>query len=976
MERKFATVLFVDLVGSTSLLTRTDPEVFRRRIRSFLDEVRACVELHGGMLEERAGDAALAAFGLPQAHEDDAERAVRAAFGIHEKVRELGLEVRSGIASGEVLFDEVATGFATGEAVNTAARLQQHAAPGEILLGPGAYRLTAARVEAEDAGLLELKGLDGPLRAWRALRVLDRPVQPQLARAPLVGRRAELDLLELTYERAVQNGRAHLVTIFGEPGVGKSRLVREFVDALEGAVVLSGRCLPYGEGITYWPLAEMIKTAAGISDDDPLDEAFEKLRDCCEDEAVADLLGLASGVLQALRGERGQQEISWAARELMEQLAAAQPLVLVFEDIHWAEEPLLDLVEHLAAWVRAPLLMICLARPELLDIKPAWGGGRLRATAIELEPLSPEESDELAAALFADGALSPEVCRKLLEKTEGNPLFVEETVRMIAESEDGRLPERIPDTLQSLIAARIDRLPAETKTLLLRASVIGRTFWDGAIRHLAPDLEGIDRLLEDLLQRDFVLSEPRSTITGERAFRFKHVMIREVAYAAVTKVARAQYHARFAEWLHERTGDELLEIRAYHLDHAADLLEELDGAPPKELAAEAAAALEVAGKRAFAREVFRSARKLLARAVELEPTLERRFLAARAAWRTGDFVVVTAEMERVRDEAEGAGDTLLEARALTALADAHLRQSRMEGGTECIERALALLADETDSEAHFEALLVRAAFASAVLDLPEVVRYYEEAFSVGLAAGRKDMQTIAAQALAQAHIARLELDRAEPLLTKAHALAEESGSVRAKTNTMMALGMLHQVRGELDGAAKLYEQVRVAAAEMGAATWLGHAQSRLGFVALEQGEPKRAEKLFREAIRTLGGLGEKQLSEEYALLAIALAEQGRAEEAEQYAMKLDELVEVDPLKTLVAQRTALSAVRALQKRDDEAEELLNEAVAAARERDVALFEREPLRRLAQFLRARGRDEEAVAVDERLVELETIASRIA
>ena len=333
--------------------------------------------------------------------------------------------------------------------------------------------------------------------------------------------------------------------------------------------MLNGRCLPYGEGITYWPLAEMVKTAVGIADDDPAEEAFEKLRESCEDEAVADLLALATGVLEAVGGERSQQEIAWAVREWAEQMAQTQPLVLVFEDIHWAEEPLLELIEHLAAWVRsAPLLLLCLARPELLDLRPGWGGGKLRATAIELEPLLSSESEELAAALLAEHELPADVVEAVLDKTEGNPLFVEETIRMLMQDNGGVPSSRIPDTLQALIAARIDRLQPDEKLLLQRAAVIGRTFWANSVAALLPDEVDVAALLDDLLLRDFIVREQRSSITGEEAYRFKHVLIKEVAYAGLAKSSRADLHRRFAAWLHGRVGEELTEIRGYHLDQA------------------------------------------------------------------------------------------------------------------------------------------------------------------------------------------------------------------------------------------------------------------------------------------------------------------------------------------------------------------------------------------------------------------------
>ena len=341
---------------------------------------------------------------------------------------------------------------------------------------------------------------------------------------------------------------------------------------------------------------------------------------------------------------------------------------MVFEDIHWAEEPLLELIEHLAGYVRErPLLLLCLARPELLDVRPTWGGGRLRSTTIEVQPLGVAESRMLADALLAEHDLPFDLRESVLRRAEGNPLFVEETIRMVVEE---GADEGIPDTLQSLIAARIDRLPQEHKLVLQRAAVIGRVFWEGAMQHLIPgaDGNGLDSQLEELLLRDFVMRESRSSISGERAYRFKHVLIRDVAYSGLTKSARADLHARFAEWLHERAGEELLEIRAYHLDQAAALLEELDGTVPEQLRSDAAAALETAGRRALARESYGAARKLMLRSAALEPTIERRYSAARAAWRLGDLPALSAEMEQVAREAAELGHRRITIRALTALA--------------------------------------------------------------------------------------------------------------------------------------------------------------------------------------------------------------------------------------------------------------------------------------------------------------------
>src|SRR5215218_1402848 len=561
MERKLATVLFVDVVDSSGLVAASDPEVVRRRVSLFFDQVSKCIEGHGGTVEKFAGDAVMAAFGVPQAHEDDAERAVKAALAILESV---DLPARIGVESGEVVTESTDSTFATGDAVNLAARLQQTAEPGQVVIGPGTHRLTLGRIETEDLGPVEIRGRAEPVWAWVAMSA-NGAAPARVVVTPLIGRDHELELLENTYSRAIRDRRAHLFTIYGEPGVGKTRLANEFLESLEGATVVSGRALPYGESITYWPLAEMVKNVAGIADDDPLEVAIEKLRECCPAEAVADLLGLATGVLEAVHGERSQQEIAWAAREWAQLMAQTQPLVLVFEDIHWAEEPLLELIEHMTSWVRDGSLMImCLARPELLDVRSDWGGGRVRATAVELEPLGEADSATLIEALAEDGTISAGTKRTLLDKTGGNPLFLEEVMLNVAECGEERAAQEIPDTVQALIAARIDRLDGVSKAVLQRASVIGRTFWAGAIEHLAAG-EGIDEAIDDLLLRDLIVGESRSSLSNETAYRFKHVLIRDVAYASLTKSARAKHHAGFAEWLRERVGDELIEIRAHHL---------------------------------------------------------------------------------------------------------------------------------------------------------------------------------------------------------------------------------------------------------------------------------------------------------------------------------------------------------------------------------------------------------------------------
>jgi class 3 adenylate cyclase/ATP/maltotriose-dependent transcriptional regulator MalT len=970
VERKLATVLFVDIVSSTELLADSDPEIVRRRVNRFFDQVSHCIVTHGGTVEKFAGDAVMAAFGVPLAHEDDAERAVRAGLATLERVMELGLDARIGIESGEVVADDRDSTFATGEAVNLAARLQQEAAPNEILIGPGAARLLRGRVDLEPVGPLTLRGWREPVAAHRVLCAAELSEPVRGLSAPLVGREAELELLENTFARAIRDRRASLFTIYGDPGVGKSRLVREFIAGLEGATVLIGRCLPYGEGVTYWPLAEMVKASSGISDDDPLDEAQEKLRACCEDEAVADLLGLAVGVLEAVEGERAQQEIAWAARAWAEQLAEAQPLVLVFEDVHWGEEPLLELIEHLAAVREAPLMLVALARTELLDIRPTWGGGRVRSTALELEPLQPEESAELVEALVAELDLPIDIAT-VLAKTEGNPLFVEEMVRMLAERAG---TERIPDTLQALIAARIDRLPAPQRTLLQRASVMGRIFMGGALAHLSPDVEDVQKCVDELLMRDLVVREQRTSITGEPAYKFKHVLIREVAYAGLSKSARADLHHAFAGWLAERAGEELVEIRAFHLDQAARLLTELDGSAPPELNEEAAVALTKAGVRALSREALRSARKLLLRAVELSPTLDRRYFAGRAAWRLADYPAVVVEMTEVAADAERAGETKVQGRALTALAEGVL-QHRADAVTarRLVDQAIAVL-EQAPPEVRFEPLWLAAQVAAWLGDAAEFESWARTSLAAAREAEREDLEVLVLQGLATSYVNRLEFDHASPLVDRALELAEKSGSLFGKAQALSVRGWLELVGERPADAEADYTAARELYSELGNTTREAMTTMMLGRTAFGQGDRPRAEKLLRDAVRMLKGIGDRgSLCEAQRALAMVLAEQGKLDEAERHALEARETVGPEDRVSVSSTKLGLGVVRAAQGRDEEAEALMREAVEGFALYDLYALEHWALRYLAEFLRARGRDDEAAGYEERRAGLAPVST---
>ena len=969
VERKLATVLFVDLVDSTGLVSTTDPEIVRRRVDRFFEQASESIEHHGGLVEKFAGDAVMAAFGVPQAHEDDAERAIRAALAILEATADLGLEARVGVEAGEVVVGDGDSTFATGEAINLAARLQQSATANQVLIGPNAYRLTLDRIEVEDVGPVQVRGRDEPIWAWRAIAAYDRGARVSALQAPLVGRDIELSMLENTYTRVVRDRRAHLVTIFGDPGVGKSRLAREFLDTLEGATVLQGRCLPYGEGITYWPLAEMVKVSAGIHDDEPVREAFDKLRACCEDEAIADLLANASGVLEAVEAEATGQEIAWAAREWSSKLAEPQPLVLVFEDIHWAEEPLLELIEHLAEYVRdAPLFILALARPELLEVRPSWGGGRLRSAAIELEPLAEEEAEQLIDALIAGTTLGQECRAEILDVTEGNPLFVEETVRMLAES-DGTLSiaTGMPNTLQALIAARIDRLPAAEKRLIQRAALIGRIFWEGALAHLSPELDEISPQLESLVLRELVLPETRSSISGERAYKFKHVLIREVAYGGLSKSARAAQHARFAAWLKERAGEELLEIRAFHLDRASSLLAELDGSTPVELAVEAAEALEAAGRRSMARESFTTARKLFLRSVELEPNVQRRWYAARAAQRLGDMPAVAVEMEKVRGLAVEQGSKKLEATALAALAEVALyTQADLPRAKELATRALEILPDDAPIGAKIEALNVRVQIANWIGDHDTAEKYLRDVLEAAHDAGRKDLEASAIQGLASLYITKLDLDAARPLLERGKELADESGGVLVKAAVLERCGNLSLIEGNLDAAEDSFTEALDLYREVGFEAGIAWGLKHLGHLAWKRGDLPQAQDRYREAVKILKKLGDRAyLCEAQRSLAELLVDDGRIDEAERFALEARETVGPQDALSQITTTFALGVVRAAQGRDEEAEALFVSALERAEAGPFRLVEREAVDRYARFLRDRGRDDEAAPFEDRL-----------
>src|SRR3954468_12384677 len=548
-ERKVVTILFTDLVGSTARAEGLDPEDVSATLSAYYAQLRAELERFGGTVEKFIGDAVMPVFGAPVAHEDDAERAVRAALAIRDSIGE-ELQIRTAVNTGEALValgakPSEGEGMVSGDVVNTAARLQSSAPVNGILVGEATYRATRHAIDYGDAPAVEAKGKSQPVKVWQAVAARSRfgsDVEQKL-RTPLVGRQRERGLLADALAHARTEQSAQLVTLVGVPGIGKSRLVAELFQIIEAEPDLTnwrqGRSLPYGERVSFWALGEIVKAHAGILESDDTADAEEKLgamvEGLAEDEREREWLARHTRPLVGLEGaERTEREEAFAAwRRLLEAAAEQRPLVLVFEDLHWADDGLLDFVDHLPDWATTvPLLVVGTARPELLDRRPGWGGGKRNAFTLSIGALSDEETGQLLRRLLDRPVLDADAQQAVLQRAEGNPLYAEEYARMLAENEGGDLP--LPETVQGLIAARIDGLAPAEKALLQDASVVGKVFWPGA-------LPGADeQILHALERKEFIRRDRRSAIAGETQYAFLHALVRDVGYGQIPRSERAE----------------------------------------------------------------------------------------------------------------------------------------------------------------------------------------------------------------------------------------------------------------------------------------------------------------------------------------------------------------------------------------------------------------------------------------------------
>jgi class 3 adenylate cyclase/tetratricopeptide (TPR) repeat protein len=1005
--RKTVTVVFTDVSGSTSLGESLDPEAMRRVMERYFAEMRTVIERHGGTVEKFIGDAVMAVFGIPQVHEDDALRAVRAAAEMRERLafvndeleRERGvmLAVRTGVNTGEVVAGDPSAGefYATGDAVNVAARLEQAATPGDVLLGPLTYRLVREAVRAEAVEPLALKGKAKPLEAWRLVEVLpDVPAYTRRIDAPFVGRGDELALLQAAFERVREGGRCELVTVLGAPGIGKSRLARELLsEAGPEARPLVGRCLPYGEGITYWPLAEIVRQAAGT-------DVERGLREVLADEPDAPLIteriAAALGVVDT---PARTEEIFWATRRLLERLASERPVVVVLDDVHWAEPTLLDLLEYVTGFASAPLLLLCLARPDLLDVRPQWP----RAGLVELDALAQQDAEALIAGLLAGSAISQSLSRRIVETADGNPLFVEQMLALARESGNGEVT--VPPTIQALLAARLDRLAAPERAVLERGAIEGRLFHRGAVSALSPEPERDDvatRLIT-LARSEFVRPD-RSLFPGDDAFRFVHVLVRDAAYEATPKALRAELHERFAAWLEGRANGRLAEVEeilGYHLEQSFLYRAELGVVDDRTraLAADASARLGAAGKRAFDRGDVDATRNLLGRAFNLSPPHDdRRYEVfadlVEAQLALGDYAGAEALIAEVRSDGnarlaayagiydgllrmqidpEGSSERALEAadaavrmfeqagddpglaRAWMVVGWVHWQRGALSKTREANERALAAAVRAGDRRQEAEAYKVIGAcryFGAA--PIPETIRDVEERLDWARSRGDIMSEGEMLGALAVCLATQSRFEEASSLAERAEALLEELGA-RVHVASFGALAHVAYLAGDFEGAETHYRRNVDTLSAFGDRSFLSTQAVNLARVLCDLGRPDEARALI-ETSRAAGASDDVTTQAGWrSVQARIFAEQGNRSEAERLATEAIALIAPTEYLDLHAE-TLLAAGQAFARVGNR--EAAQEAIAEA----ARLYDRKGNLVMAAQARARLSELRSLAVE--------------
>jgi class 3 adenylate cyclase/predicted ATPase len=976
-SRRVVTVVFCDLADSTRLGGARDPEPVRRVLERYFAAMRGVIEGHGGTVEKFIGDAVMAVFGVPELHEDDPLRAVRAALDMQERVRTLNadlerdhgvtIDARIGVATGEVVAGDPARRqtIVTGEAVNLAARLEQAAPPGGVLASAATYALVRDAVRAEAVGPLDLKGR-GPTDAWRVLEA--RHARPATGRldAPLVDRDSERRALEAELHRTLVERRCRLVSVVGEAGIGKSRLAEEALEALPaGGVVVRCRCLPYGEGITFWPVLELVRAAAAILPTDAPATAEAKVRALVPGPAGERVAGLA-GLIDA---PGAADDAAWAFRALLEALAADGPAAVVVDDLHWAEPTLLDVLAYAESQSRGrPILLVCLARPDLLERRPDWATRPL----VRLEPLADRDAEALADARGA-GDLPGPLRRRILAAAGGNPLFVEQMVALLAETGEAESP--VPPSIQSLLAVRLDRLPAGERRLLERAAVIGRLFARGGLAAVADERDAaeLDDLLGRLAGRGLVAPE-EAPMLGGPGFRFTHTLLAEAAYARLTKELRAELHTRFADWLETAAGErvrELNEVLGYHLERAVRYREELgplDGRA-RELGRRAAAHLGAGGDRALGRGDAAAAVRLLERAAALlplghedRPELVRRLGAALID--AGDLERATGAFQEALGAARSRTDVRTEWRAAVdaALLGLSVDPREVEGARRLAETAIEAVGRLGDDVGAARAWRLLALVETFAAETATVRRALEQALVHARAAGdRREEAEIEGQLLTALTYGAAPVDEGIRAAEEHLRHARERGSPSAEARVLPALAALRAMRGEFEEARALVAAAAALVEDLGWTVALVNIAWVAGEVELMAGDAAAARSPLREAYERLQGMGERSyLSTVAAMLALAEFELGNEEEALRLAGESAAVAAPGDAFSQVLWRSARALV--LSRRGDSAaaEALGREALERAAATDSPVLRADAFLTLATVLDAAGRRDEAAA----------------
>ena len=1005
--RKKVTAVFADMAGSTALAETHDPELFRQVVRVFFERMAKTIERHGGTVENFVGDEVMGVFGAPVAHGDDALRAVRAASEMVAEIEALNADIsgrvgmklglRIGVNTGTVVVGDPIAGrsMSLGDTMNVAARLEKLAKPGQILIGEDTYRLVRSDVEVEPAGTIELRGRKEPLATFvvrDAVRVDGEP----LGDRPLVGRERDLALLQVAFERCVARESCEFVTVLGEPGVGKSRLVAEMLERYRAsATLLVGRCLPYGEGITYWPLTEIVWQAAGVEDSDDANAARAKLEAALagdpDGRAISRHLAQITGLDDTF--DPGEQAF-WAVRRLLEALAARRPVIVWIEDLQWAEPTMLELVLYLSRQVRSlPIMLACTARFELLDKRPDWR--QWSPTTISLDALGDGSISELIDVLTG-GGLPPELRARIVELAAGNPLFVEQLLSMLIDegvlwrTEDGWATHNgtreleVPATIDAILAARIDHLAAGERAFAEGASVIGKDFWANAAAALAG--EGGLEEVEALVQKRLIEPVRRAGVPRD-FFQFRHILVRDAVYGSLSKARRATLHERFADWLlswsESRIG-QVEEIVGYHLETAHQCRRELLGSQERveELAHRAASHLSNAGRRAAARQDDAAAAALLARAVallaesggsdpsaRLEPLVE----LGTALVRGGETERANQVLAEARRAVVAVGDERAEARM--RVLEANLKRLTdpvwwTNHGRTAAEQALAVfhrLGEDADAARAWHLLGKVHSDRGQQAAAGEAL---ERALELASRAGDAGVEAWIRYWLLQ--VSTLGPLPCEPVIARAR---EDLDWARAHDNralegsTLGRLGEMLARAGKIEESQGAFAAAREVFVELDLPVHTAYLALSTTLVEPLASDPEAAERELRPAIDFFIDSGATHIAASLLpILAGALVQRGRVEEAFELSERTEAISATDDLDAQVKWRIARAQALMASNQLSEAERFAREAVEVAEPGDMVILSADALSCLGEVLLAARSPSEAVPILERAVEL--------